>query len=94
VLTVIRHGEDVDAAQRRLAEVTAGFGEQYPDVHVTCEVRRGRPAHELVSAAAQMNLLVVGRHQRTGLTHSPVGHVRSGVVDRAHCPVAVVPVSS
>ena len=58
---------------------------------------RGTPRaarHELVLAAAAMNLLVVGRHQPTGVTHSPAGHVRSGVVDRSPCPVAVVPLTS
>jgi nucleotide-binding universal stress UspA family protein len=94
VLTCSRHADEVEEDERRLAEVTAGFTERFPDVHVTREVRQGRPAHQLVLAAQLMDLLVVGRHQPTGLTHSPFGHVRSGVVDRAHCPVAVVPVSS
>jgi nucleotide-binding universal stress UspA family protein len=94
VLACLRKGQDPDESRRRLAEVTAGYGERFPDVHVTCEVRRGRPAHELVLAAAAMNLLVVGRHQPTGVTHSPAGHVRSGVVDRSPCPVAVVPLTS
>ena len=93
VLAFLRKGQDPDESRRRLAEVTAGYGERFPDVHVTCEVRRGRPAHELVLAAAAMNLLVVGRHRPTGVTHSPVGHVRTGVVDRSPCPVAVVPLA-
>jgi nucleotide-binding universal stress UspA family protein len=94
VLACSRHADEVEDDQRRLAEVTAGFRERFPDVHVTREVRQGRPSHQLLLAAQLMDLLVVGRHQPTGLTHSPLGHVRSGVVDRAHCPVAVVPVSS
>jgi nucleotide-binding universal stress UspA family protein len=94
ILACSQHQEEVEEDERRLAEVTAGYRERFPDVHVTREVRQGRPAHELVRATVLMDLLVVGRHLRTGLTRSPLGHVRSGVVDRAHCPVAVVPVSS
>jgi len=94
VLACSRSADEVEDDERRLAEVTAGYKERFPDVHVTREVRQGRPAHQLLLAAQLMDLLVVGRHQPTGLTRSPLGHVRSGVVDRAHCPVAVVPVSS
>jgi hypothetical protein len=82
-----QHDED----RRRLSEVTAGFRERFPDVHLTRVASHGRPAHALVEAAAQMHLLVVGRHHRSA---SLMGHVRGGVVDRAGCPVAVVPVSS
>ena len=74
--------------------MTAGFRERFPNVRLTREVRHARPAHEVVRSAALMDMLVVGRHQPTGLTHSLLGHVRGGVVDRARCPVAVVPVSS
>lgn len=94
VLACARHDHEVAEDERRLSEVTAGYRERFPDVDRTREVRHGRPAHELVRAAAQMDLLVVGRHHPTGFTHSPLGHVRGGMVDRARCPVAVVPVSS
>jgi nucleotide-binding universal stress UspA family protein len=93
VMACTRHDADVDEHHRRLAEVTSGYRELFPDVAVTCEVGRGRPTHELVRASGAMDLLVVGRHQPTGLTRSPVGHVRAGVVDRSSCPVAVVPVT-
>lgn len=90
VMTCSTDRADHDEDRRRLSEVTAGFRERYPDVHLTRVAAHGRPAHLLVEAAVQMNLLVVGRHQRSP---SLLGHVRGGVVDRAVCPVAVVPVS-
>ena len=93
-LACTRHATDIEEDERRLAEVTAGFSERFPDVHVTREVRRGNPTPELVRTAQLMDLLVVGRHQPTGLRKSPLGHVRVGVVDKAKCPVAVVPVST
>ena len=85
------HLADLHEHRRRLSEVTAGFREQFPDVRLTTVAVHGRPAHELVNAAEQMHLLVLGRHTRSA---SLVGHVRSGVVNRASCPVAVVPVLS
>ena len=91
VMTCSADRAENDADRRRLSEVTAGFRERYPDVHLTPVAAHGRPAHELVRAAERMNLLVVGRHRRSP---SLAGHVRGGVVDRAGCPVAVVPVLS
>ena len=48
VLACSLHPAEVEEDERRLAEVIAGFGERYPDVHVTREVRRGQPTRELV----------------------------------------------
>jgi len=94
VMTCERHGKNREDCRRGLAEATAGYGQLFPDVHVTLEQRQGRPAHDLVLAATAMNLLVVGRHRPTGISNSLAGHVRTGVVDRSPCPVAVVPFST
>lgn len=78
--------------QRLLAEAIAGWREKQPDVDVREVVVRGRAAPSLVSAAMTAELLVVGRPP-----HGPIGRLGSathGVVHRAGCPVAVVPVSS
>jgi nucleotide-binding universal stress UspA family protein len=78
-------------AERALAETVSGFLEEFPDVPVRLEVTQGWAAGRLVERSASMHLLVVGRHHRPGPFGSPLGHVRSGVVARAGCPVAVVP---
>jgi nucleotide-binding universal stress UspA family protein len=76
---------------RLLAEAIAGWREKQPDVAVREVVVRGRTAASLVSAALTAELLVVGRPP-----HGPIGRLGSathGVLHRAGCAVAVVPVS-
>lgn len=59
---------------------------------VTAATAVGEPAHEIVSfAEAQgMDLVVVGTHGRTGLTHALMGSVAERVVRKAPCPVLTV----
>jgi nucleotide-binding universal stress UspA family protein len=78
--------------RRELVEAMRGYAERYPDVWSHSRLLSGRPAKKLLELAQQMDLLVVGQHQPTGLHQSPFGHVRSAIVDRAPCPTAVVPV--
>jgi nucleotide-binding universal stress UspA family protein len=78
--------------QRVLAEALAGWRAERPDVEVREVVLRDRPAHGLISCAVTAELLVVG-HRR----HTRLGALRStthGVLHRAACPVAVVPVDA
>jgi len=62
---------------------------------VTCEkvVLNGRPHVELVTHAdkTRTNLIVLGSHGRSGISHAILGSVAERVVHRAHCPVLVVP---
>lgn len=76
--------------QRLLAESIAGWREKEPDVTVREAVVRDRAAPALVAVGLTAELLVVGRRQ-----HGPIGRLGStthGVLHRAGCPVAVVPV--
>jgi nucleotide-binding universal stress UspA family protein len=52
----------------------------------------GEPAYEIISyAKAQaVDLVVVGTHGRTGLTHALMGSVAERVVRKAPCPVLTV----
>jgi nucleotide-binding universal stress UspA family protein len=52
----------------------------------------GEPASEIVGWARdnRMDLIVVGTHGRTGLTHALMGSVAERVVRRAPCPVLTV----
>jgi len=84
----------VDDARVRLAESVSGYGECYPDVHVRQVVTRGLPATVLTEAAERMDLLVVGRHHRSGLGNLLLGSVAANVVEHAGCVVAVVPVET
>jgi len=52
----------------------------------------GEPAAEILTYAGEqgVDLLVVGTHGRTGLTHARMGSVAERVVRKAPCPVLTV----
>jgi nucleotide-binding universal stress UspA family protein len=75
--------------QRLLAEALGGWPEKFPDVAVREVVVRDRTARALVAAGLTAELLVVG-HRRRRLA---LGSTTHGVLHRAGCPVAVVPLT-
>ncbi|WP_193614237.1 universal stress protein [Nocardioides lijunqiniae] len=77
----------------RMAESVAGFGERYPDVPVQLVVAAGAPAPELLAAADRMDLVVVGRHDRSRVGDLLLGSVATTVVEHATCLVAVLPLA-
>lgn len=83
--------ERLDDARLLLAESVAGMTEKFPDVNVTLELCRGLPSDCLVTAAARMDLVVVGRHHRRAMSHLIFGNVADLVVERAASVVTVVP---
>jgi nucleotide-binding universal stress UspA family protein len=72
--------------ERVLAEALAGWSEKEPDVEVRQVVVREKAARALLAAGLTAELLVVGHHRRRRL-----GSTAHGVLHRATCPVAVVP---
>lgn len=52
----------------------------------------GRPAHTIVDHATDggFDLIVMGTHGRTGLSHVVMGSVAERVVQKAHCPVLTI----
>ena len=91
VLHVVPEGlkkPDVEAERVSVAEVLAGWREEFPDVVVTTRVVSD---DEVVSAAARASeeseLLVVGRPRRSFLAGHAVAPRLAGA---AHCPLAVV----
>ena len=74
---------------RELAEALAGWSEKEPDVAVREVVVREKTARALVAAGLTAELLVVGHHRRRTL-----GSTTHGVLHRANCPVAVVPLGA
>jgi nucleotide-binding universal stress UspA family protein len=59
---------------------------------VSIDKASGEAAGEIVAFArqAQVDLLVMGTHGRTGFTHALLGSVAERVVRRASCPVLTV----
>ncbi len=78
--------------QRRLvAELLAGWGEKYPDVDVQTRLEQARTVPTLLEVAVGASLLVVGTRGRGGFDGLLLGSVSQRVIERASCPVAVVP---
>lgn len=91
----------LEAAKAAASELTDKVLKELPEgkpASVTIKAVNGSPADELVAAAADADLLVVGARggaEAGGLAaHSPIGSVSNKVLHRAHCPVAVVPAAS
>jgi nucleotide-binding universal stress UspA family protein len=84
----------VDEERLALAEVMAGMGEKYPEVHVTTRVAKASPREALLRLGIRMDLIVVGAHQHSRIAQTLFGSVSVSVVENAACAVAVVPAPS
>ncbi|MBK1782824.1 universal stress protein [Prauserella cavernicola] len=78
-----------ECENRRLSADLTGWREKFPRVRVSMFVASGdRPAPALLAAAANAQLLVVGRHGRGGAP--ALGSASGELLRDAGCPVAVV----
>ena len=87
--TTQRYEQEIDAAEGMLADVI----DSIPDGKtVETEIRYGRPAHEIVSVAEEMDVdaAVMGSHGRDGAKRLLLGSIAESVVRRAPVPVTVV----
>jgi nucleotide-binding universal stress UspA family protein len=75
--------EDVDTAMTHL-------GEARPE-SVTVKAVSGIPAHELINASQDADLLVLGARGHGGFAQLRLGSVSTQVTHHAHCPVVIVP---
>lgn len=75
--------------RRLLAETVAGWRTRAGDVAIQEVVVRDRPAAALLAASTDAELLVVGHRHRGRLAR--LGSTTHGVLHRASCPIAVVP---
>jgi len=83
--------ELADQAKRHLDE-WKGLAEATGVKGVETATAVGEPAHEIVAFAReqQSDLLVLGTHGRSGLSHALMGSVAERVVRKAPCPVLTV----
>lgn len=79
------HAEILEAA---LASVDDG---QAGGVEISGELLSGHPVSELLAAARDATLLVVGTRGTSGIAGALVGSVAHAVIHHAQCPVLVVP---
>lgn len=77
------------SVQDFVAKVAAEIGTELPEVSV--RVATGDAAEELVRAAREADMLVVGSRGSGGFTRLLMGSVSSKVAHHAACPVVVVP---
>jgi nucleotide-binding universal stress UspA family protein len=82
-----------DFAEERLAvgETVAGLREKYPDVPVTLEVCAGFVDDVLVDLSSGKSLVVIGTRTHGALVDLVLGTAATSLLERGHCPVAVVP---
>ncbi|MEV6211546.1 universal stress protein [Kitasatospora sp. NPDC051914] len=80
------------AEETALAEAIEPWRARYPDVEVTASVVPGSAAHAVVEAVSgDVDLLVVGRHDRRVTLGAHIGPVAHAAIHHVTCPVAVVP---
>lgn len=76
------------AVRQQAGNVIDQLGEDVPpQVHV--DAVSGSPAEELLAAAKEAELLVVGSRGAGGFARLAMGSVSSHVAQHAHCPVVV-----
>jgi nucleotide-binding universal stress UspA family protein len=74
-----------------LAEILAGWKGDNPDLEVETMLLTGPPRDAVVSAAAHAQLLVVGTPYRGREWARWIRSVARAVLERASCPVAIIP---
>jgi nucleotide-binding universal stress UspA family protein len=90
VLHVVPPAFEVETSRAALAEAVAALG---PILAPTVKTVAGLAAREIVAYAGAhgVDLIVMGTHGRTGVSHALLGSVAEAVVRRARCPVLTVP---
>jgi nucleotide-binding universal stress UspA family protein len=79
-----------DAARKEADTVIDRLGQPVPP-QVNILAVTGSPAQELLTAASNADLLVVGSRGAGGFTRLVMGSISSQVAHHAQCPVVIVP---
>jgi len=78
-------------AQQHLAEHVAEW--QATGLQVHAEVRRGDPVPQVVAAAQDSDLIVIGTHGKAGMKAFWSGSVASKIITQTHLPILLIPVN-
>lgn len=82
--------ESRQVAQEATDKALAQLGEARP-ASVTVRAVTGIPADELLSAAKNADMIVVGSRGAGGFARLLMGSVSTQVTHHAHCPIVVIP---
>jgi nucleotide-binding universal stress UspA family protein len=80
-----------ELAQKETDDVLAKVDEGSRPPSVTVRAVNGLPAEELLKAAADADMIVVGSRGAGGFARLLMGSVSTQVTHHAHCPVVVIP---
>jgi nucleotide-binding universal stress UspA family protein len=83
--------QTLQAAQEETDDVLKQAGDEPRPPSVTVKSAAGLPAEELLSAAADADMIVVGSRGAGGFKRLLMGSVSTQVTHHAHCPVVVIP---
>jgi nucleotide-binding universal stress UspA family protein len=86
--TVLEVGDLRAAVREEAQRIVAPWRARYPDVSVAEDTPLEHPVKALVTASADLDLVVVAARGHTGLRLGSVSH---GLIHHARCPVVVVP---
>ena len=75
---------------RKIEGILTDLRLAYPTVPVHVDLVHGQPAHTLVEASRDADVIVISRPLHGGLVHH-LGSTARAVIRDAHCPVLVVP---
>ncbi|MFI6586145.1 universal stress protein [Embleya sp. NPDC050493] len=81
-------------AQTSLAGAVKPFREKHPHVTVTEDVVLNAPAHALITASTDADLLVLAAHRPTGRFGPNLGRVVHAALHHANSPILLIPVHS
>lgn len=84
-------GPGLTAHRANVAEVVAGWQEQFPSVEVVRSTSDGSASDASIRATFNASLLVMGQHHGHDTPLTMLWPVARTVLQGAHCPVVVVP---
>ncbi|MFI1583833.1 universal stress protein [Embleya sp. NPDC020630] len=80
------------AAEATLGAALSPFVDKYPEVSVTEQVVCDIPAHALLDATDEADLIVLAAHRRHGRFGPNLGHVAHVLLHHSKAPVLLIPV--
>jgi nucleotide-binding universal stress UspA family protein len=86
----VRTAEARKAAEVETDKALAGLEGPHPESVMVTAVH-GFPVEELIKAASDADMIVLGSRGAGGFTRLLMGSVASQVAQHAHCPVLIVP---